>query len=245
MGNAALGEAPVKEVRLSVANKQALASLGLGEKETGVLIKYFQTLDGARSGHVAVEDFSEKVGVAGRFLERIFDVTDGAAGSSGLPFMEFAISLWNFCTLEVPELALALFQSYDRDHNGTLSVVELSELSKDLQPEGRQLGPKLRQALAKFDEIIENQEKMRYEHNMSRAKQRLQIASSGGGGGGGEAEEEEEPELDDPSEIRISPEFLMNFLRKNPALCQPLEQFHVLARQDVLGERAWASLRQA
>lgn len=241
MGNAvaaALGEQPKKEVRLTVAQKQTLTDLGFGDKELQALKKYFQRLDENRSGIVSLEMFSEKIGIIAQFVERIFDITNGERGGY-LPFMDFALSLWNFCTLDDSELPAALFQCYDRDSNGTLSVAELSALSKDLTPEGRTLGPKLRQALKKFDEILEKQEKMRYEHNMAKAKQRLQSAA-----GGGSHELGAEPELDDPAEIRISPEFLLNFLKQNAALGQPLQQFHVLARQDILGNRTWHNIRQ-
>ena len=239
MGSAisnAFGDEPLKEVKVTVSDKQALMGLGFGDKQLKTLIKYFQQLDENRSGIVNVEVFSEKVGVEARFVERIFDITNGERGGH-LPFVEFALCMWNFCTLDVSELPAALFLCYDRDRNGTLSVAELSELSRDLTPEGRTLGPKLKAALAKFDDIISTQEKMRYQHNMAKAKQRLQNAASPGAGAGGE------PELDMPAEVRISPEFLFGFLKKNPSLGQPLQQFHVLARQDLFGDRFWQTTR--
>ena len=239
MGNGianALAEEPPKPVRITVANQKALDELGFGKRELSTLKKYFQNLDDERKGVVDLEVFSEKIGIQARFVDRIFDITNGSRGGR-LKFFEFALSMWNFLTLTVQELPHALFACYDKDNNGSLSVAELSDLSKDLQPEGRLMGPKLRQALKKFDKIVEQQEKMRYEHNMAKAKKRLQAGSVEADAGDGAAE------VATPTEIRISPDFLMNFLGTNPALGQPLHQFHVLARQDIFGEKFWRKLR--
>ena len=240
MGNivsGALGEQPKKEVRLTVAHSQALQGLGFGEKELGTLKKYFQELDDDRAGRIRLDDFSEAVGVEARFVERIFDITDGKLHGM-LPFMDFALSLWNFCTLDVSELTTALFSCYDTDNNGTLSVTELTQLAKDLTPEGRRIGPKLKVALSKLEKIIESQDKMKYEHNMAKAKQRLHNAASANNGFAAEEE------LGTPTEVRISPQFLQSFLKQNPSLGQPLQQFHVLARQAILGDRFWTATRQ-
>ena len=240
MGNivsGALGEQPKKEVRLTVAHSQVLQGLGFGEKELGTLKKYFQELDDDRAGRIRLDDFSEAVGVEARFVERIFDITDGKLHGM-LPFMDFALSLWNFCTLDVSELTTALFSCYDTDNNGTLSVTELTQLAKDLTPEGRRIGPKLKVALSKLEKIIESQDKMKYEHNMAKAKQRLHNAASANNGFAAEEE------LGTPTEVRISPQFLQSFLKQNPSLGQPLQQFHVLARQAILGDRFWTATRQ-
>jgi Ca2+-binding EF-hand superfamily protein len=250
MGNIvnALAEDPVKEVRLSVAQRQVLEGLGFREKELETLKRYFQELDEERVGRVDLEVLTEKIGIEAKFIARIVDINDGVTDGR-LPFVEFALSIWNFCTLDDSELVAALFCCYDVDNNGTLSVAELSEMSRDLTPKGRTLGPALQLALAKFDDIVASQEKMRYEHNMAKAKQRLQgggVGDSGGGGAaGGDAGLDASGSSDDgiPSDIRISLAFLEAFVKKNQALGHPLTKFHLLVRQEILGSTTWAELR--
>lgn len=230
-----LGEEKPRDVRLTVAEKQALAGLGFRDSDIKKLIKQFQSLDEEKKGKIYVKVLTERIGINAPFVERIVDVSYGQTVGI-LTFFDFALSLWNFCTLQKSQLIGALFACYDRDSNGTLSVTELSDLSKELTPPGKNLGPRLKSALAKFDNIITQQEKIRYENNLAKAKQRLQNASGSPG--------LEAVPMDEPTDIRISPEFLEGFIKKNQALSQPLLQFHMMLRQETLGANTWDDLQK-
>lgn len=92
------------------------------------LFKAFVKMDTDRSGEISLREFHRFFGIKRTtFTERVFGLLDGDQ-SGNLSFHEVAIGVWNFCTFNTVLLAKFVWDVFDIDELGWLSIDEMDAL---------------------------------------------------------------------------------------------------------------------
>ncbi len=112
--------------------KKAFKAMGLEEKEIDKFFNLYRKMDKDNGGSIDIQEFYRHFNLSrSPFADRVFQVMDGD-GSKELDFVEFVISLWNFCSLNRGGLMLFAFTLYDADDSGELEMEELHKLLSDV-----------------------------------------------------------------------------------------------------------------
>ena len=112
--------------------KKAFKAMGLEEADVDKFYKLYRKMDKDNGGSIDIQEFYRHFNLSrSPFADRVFQVMDGD-GSKELDFVEFAISLWNFCSLNRGGLMLFAFTLYDADDSGELEMDELHKLLGDV-----------------------------------------------------------------------------------------------------------------
>lgn len=111
--------------------REDLAKLSVDESRGYELFKIFVKIDTDMSGTLEVEECMAFFGgKRTRFTERIFDTIEmpSSGEKEGLTFVEFSLTMWSFCTLNVAGLARYIYEIYDIDMNGYIEGGEVAAI---------------------------------------------------------------------------------------------------------------------
>merc|ERR1711991_129040 len=112
--------------------KKAFKAMNLDDADVDKFYKLYRKIDKDNGGYIDIQEFYRYFNLnRSPFADRIFQVMDGD-GSKELDFLEFVVSLWNFCSLNRGGLILFAFTLYDSDDSGELEMDELEKLLKDV-----------------------------------------------------------------------------------------------------------------
>ena len=96
------------------------------------LEKIFNEIDADKSGEVDVGEFLAYFELERtKFSKRVFSVMD-ADGSGEMSFLEFVLSVWNYCTFNKYSLIRFAFELYDEDDSGFIDTSEMEGLLRDV-----------------------------------------------------------------------------------------------------------------
>ena len=112
--------------------KKAFKAMNLDDRDVDKFYNLYRKIDKDNGGYIDIQEFYRYFNLnRSPFADRIFQVMDGD-GSKELDFLEFVVSLWNFCSLNRGGLILFAFTLYDSDDSGELEMDELEKLLKDV-----------------------------------------------------------------------------------------------------------------
>lgn len=132
-------------------------ALRLRPSEVRKLHAIFLQVDQARCGSIGLRELMNHLEMGGTvFKDRVFSIFD-EDGSGKVDFREFALSLWNYCTLSRTTLDLFAFDLYDTDSNGELSSKEIHGLLHDLYGSDLHSHPAAKAVLSELTTLCEKQ----------------------------------------------------------------------------------------
>mmetsp|Transcript_8863 Transcript_8863/g.13282 ORF Transcript_8863/g.13282 Transcript_8863/m.13282 type:complete len:447 (+) Transcript_8863:128-1468(+) len=107
-------------------------ALRLKKSDVESLYKVFTRIDTDGSGTIQVEELLDYLDVdRNKFTQRVFSIFD-EDGSKCVDFREFAVALWNYCTLGNATLILFAFDLYDGDSSGIIDASEVDVMLKEI-----------------------------------------------------------------------------------------------------------------
>ena len=117
------------------ANAEKISKLQFSKSEVKHIYDVFNTVDMKGSSVLDIDTFCSffKVGKS-PFAERCFRMID-SNGSGTIDFTEFIMSVWNYCTFDMPSLIHFAFNFYDVGNSGMLTMDEAKGLIKEVYGE--------------------------------------------------------------------------------------------------------------
>lgn len=115
-------------------------SIGIGERELGILHTAFYDMDADDQGVIRIDEFLTYFNLEYcRIFKKIFSVFNEDASSACMSFASFVLNIWNFLSMSYKRICVFLFELYDESKRGTLTSAELKELVEDLHTTGGSL----------------------------------------------------------------------------------------------------------
>jgi len=112
-------------------------ALKLTTNEIKQLYTHFRNIDVDGGGTVTLEELLVYLDLdTTPYTQRIFTIFD-KDGSGEIDFTEFALSMWNYCTLTPSTLDMFAFSLYDMDGSGYLSATEVEAMMHDIYGNSR------------------------------------------------------------------------------------------------------------
>eukprot|EP00752_Nemacystus_decipiens_P002610 g2443.t1 len=120
------------EVVVKKEHGELLDILGFSEEEAFEIFVQFISIDDDNSGEVSVDEFHGHLdSQATKFSERVFSILDQDL-SGMLNLREFIIGVWNYCTYDVTLVSKLLFDIFDVDKRGKVTMAELDAMIRML-----------------------------------------------------------------------------------------------------------------
>eukprot|EP00903_Cladosiphon_okamuranus_P019985 g18360.t1 len=120
------------EVVVKKEHGELLGILGFSEEEAFEIFVQFISIDDDNSGEVSVDEFHGHLdSQATKFSERVFSILDQDQ-SGMLDLREFIIGVWNYCTYDVTLISKLLFDIFDVDKVGKVTMAELDAMIRML-----------------------------------------------------------------------------------------------------------------
>ena len=131
--------------------EKAFKAMGLGDKDVGQFYTLYRKMDKDNGGSIDIQEFYRYFRLQrSPFCDRVFQVMDGD-GSKELDFVEFVVSLWNFCSLNKGGLILFAFTLYDVDDSGELEGNEMMLLIKEIYGQHAEVSSRVTKLLKQID----------------------------------------------------------------------------------------------
>jgi Ca2+-binding EF-hand superfamily protein len=126
MGGAASLMADIKPLHRDIRHHRPMFKrLGFSNWGANGIHKLFLQIDEDGSGEISIREFLKFFDLdRTKFSKRVFAIFDADA-SGELDFKELAMSIWNYCTLNVHTLMTFAFDLYDTDSSGSIDADEM------------------------------------------------------------------------------------------------------------------------
>mmetsp|Transcript_5083 Transcript_5083/g.7771 ORF Transcript_5083/g.7771 Transcript_5083/m.7771 type:complete len:555 (+) Transcript_5083:155-1819(+) len=115
------------------SSESSLRKLNIDEARGFEIFKLFCRIDTDESASLEVDEcMSYFGGKRTRFTERIFDTIRTSDEETGLDFIHFTFTVWNYCTLNTAGIARYVFEIFDPDNNGYLEQPDVEAMYRML-----------------------------------------------------------------------------------------------------------------
>ena len=106
-------------------NRPILDIMGIDPSDLAKLYDEFRLIDADFSGAISFEELSSYFGIGNvAFAKTLYNFVD-RDGSGELDFVEFAVAMWNYCTISYTAMASFIFDLIDVDQSGELDFNEM------------------------------------------------------------------------------------------------------------------------
>jgi serine/threonine-protein phosphatase 2B regulatory subunit len=130
---------------------EAFQQMGLDDNDVDKFHSLYLKMDKDNGGSIDIQEFYRYFRLQrSPFSDRVFQVMDGD-GSKELDFVEFVVSLWNFCSLNLGGLILFAFTLYDADDSGELEMDELMVMLKEIYGSSAEISSRVTTLVKKID----------------------------------------------------------------------------------------------